>query len=281
MLARKRTAKLQKVSFVRQVLNNAVHFTFPDISKDLQFILDVNIDDIITKYASYVDCLCEKIEEKRISPEKLCRYLLSLSAFSENYDGQQLALMTDNKEELEKCRTINCIFNCLTMKCASFLNCDIFQKIQENYEVGEEQEKLKYRDHLKAYVEKHKISEFMKINPLLKPKNGSKELTLKYNVKNTCRLARIVDLKFFIAKILKIHPSTLQIIDIEDGCVIVTFLVPGFVADTIFTPDTVFTQQQEDEFQAASILWLRCNNCSFNFEKMKCNVNEGMYKTQL
>ena len=98
------------------------------------------------------------------------------------------------------------------------------------------------------------------------PKNGSKELILKYDIENTCRLAKIDTLKKFIAKIMDdLNPSALQIVDIEDGCVILTFLIPASVADAIFTPTKVFTQQQEEEFQSASILWLKCNGQPFFF----------------
>ena len=55
-------------------------------------------------------------------------------------------------------------------------------------------------------------------------------------------------------KIMRAH-----IVDIEDGCGIVTFIIPVSVADAIFTSaDKVFTSQQEDALQAASVLWLKC-----------------------
>ena len=235
---------------------------------DVRMHLEINLDEIITKYASYVACLRSIIEEKGVSPEELCSYLLSLSAFSKSFKGQKLALMSDMKSELNKKNDkIIDIFDFLTTEYASFLNYDIFQKILEHYNISEDQDpKLKYRDHLKAYIEKHKISEFLRINPWLeKQKKGSKEVSLKYDIENTSSLARVDELKKIIAKIMKLDPATLHIVDIEDGCAIMTFLIPASVADAIFTPGIVFTSQQEDEFRAASVLWFKCNGCTFHF----------------
>ena len=176
--------------------------------------------------------------------------------------------MSDRKADLKKCDTINDIFDFLTTECASFLNYEILQDILEFYEIPEDQERLQYPKHLKAYIEKHKVSEFVKINPMLKKHvNGSKELMLKFDIDTTCKLAKVVELKKFVAKTLDLQPSTLHLIDIKEGCVVVTFTVPASVADAIFTSNKVLTMQQEDELRAASVLWLKCNDFFFNLEE--------------
>ena len=222
-----------------------------------------------------MDSLRAVIKRKEISPEDLRSYLLSMPAFTEDLEGQTLNLLSDKKAELEKADTVTDIFNFLKTQWASFLNYDIFQKIIEHYNIlNESQEKImqhdrerlqSYGDDLKAYIEKHKISEMTKILPLEKPKNGTKQIILKYDIKNTCKLARIKDLSEFVAKILGLHPSAFHIFDVEDGCVVVAFLISASVADALFTSDTVFTPQQEDEFRKASVLWLKCNGCTFDF----------------
>ncbi len=229
----------------------------------------MDLKEIIKKYGSYVDTLRAIIEEKGVSPEALQSYLLTLSATSESYKGQKLTLLSDKETELEKCQTITAIFKFLITKCASFLNYEVFQSILEHYKVVEDQEILQYRKKLHAYIYKHKISEFVKINPLLKHRNGSKELTLKYDIETTCNLAKVGELTKLIAEILDLSPSALHIVDIEDGCVVVTFLIPASVADAIFTPNTVFTSQQEGELQAASVLWLKCNGYTLDFTEVK------------
>ena len=228
-----------------------------------------NLDEIIHKYTSYVDCLRTCIEVKGITPEALQTYLLSLPASTNTYKGQKLTLLSNKKIELLSTKTIVEIFSFLTTECASFLNCDIFETILENYKISVDQEELKYCDHLKAYVEKCTITEFVKVTPPLKLKSGYKELTLKYEIANVSNIGKVDELKKLVAKLLDLSPLVLHIVHIIDGCVVVTFFLAASVAEVIFTPDRVFTPQQEGEFRAASVLWLKCNGYIFNFVKRK------------
>lgn len=248
----------------------------PEVEMDLRFILERNLKEIIKKYAAYVDCAVEK---KEVSPIELRFYLLSISAFcSGSCNGQRFALVSD-EHELKSCATITDIFAFLTTKCASFLNYDIFQDIIKKYDIATDRSELNYPQYVNEYIEKHKVSEFMKINPLLKPKNGSETLTLKYDVDYTCKLAKISELKNSLAEILDLHPSALHIIDIEEGCIVVTFHILASVAKAIFVHERVFTSQQKNAFHAASVLWLKCNGYTFNFkESDKKEVNESQGK---
>ena len=246
----------------------------PGVKEDLEYTLERNLQEIVTKYASYVDCLRARIQEKGIPPEELCSYLLSLPASSKKDKGQKLALLSEKKCELLEKKNITSIFTFLTTECASFLNYDIFQAITEKYHISEDTDELKYSEYLKEYVEKHKVSEFVKINPLLKKhinKTDSEKviLKLKFDVESTCSLAKVSELKKFVAKILDLKPSALSIIDIEKGCVIVTFHILPSIANAVFTSDLVFTPRQEDEFRAAEVLWLECNGYTFNFQAEK------------
>ncbi len=242
----------------------------PDIVEYLELILEKNIRRIIAKYAAYVDTIRGIVKEKGVTPEDLKSYLMSLSAFSKSSTGKMLGLLCDKEIELKQCNTIAEIFIYLSSNCASFLDYEIFQDILDYYKIEEDQERLKYCEHLKSYIYKHKISEFVMVNPLLKKYTKSSEkLILKYDIEQTCKLAKIKELKKFMAKILDLNPLTLQIVDINDGCVVVTFLIPASVADAVFTPDTVFTSQQEDELRAESVLRLECNGYKFDFGKEK------------
>ena len=241
-----------------------------DIEDDLEIVLEENIDDIMTKYAAYVDCIRAKIQDKKVPPDELCSYLLTLAAFNSSYKGQKLALLSDKKAELEKKDTITGIFTFLITECSSFLNYGIFQKIVKKYNIQEDQEELRYHEHLKAYIKQHKVSEFIAINPLLeKFTKDSEKLTFKFDIENVCSLAKVDKLKKSVAKIMKLNSMTLQIIDVKEGCLAVTFLIPASTANAIFTADTVFTPQQEDEFQTASVLWLVYNGRTFNFKDGK------------
>lgn len=235
--------------------------------EDLKFVLMKNLDAIVTKFASYVNFLRAEIVTMGISPEDLRLFLLSLSALDNSSKKEvMLTLMSDKKLELMKLETITGIFTFLITDCTSFLNYDIFQKIVENYNISTDHERMKYPEHLKNYIKKHNISEFSMVKPKYELKNGTEYIILKFNVKNTCKLAKVFDLKEYVANVLELNPSVLQIVDIEVGCILVTFSIPTSIAELLFSSNQVFTQQQKDKFTSESILWLKCNGFTFNFE---------------
>ena len=218
----------------------------------------------MTKYSRYVSCIRKALSAKGVSPQDLVSDLLTMPATSES--EQDLTLLSAHRTELEKATTLNEIFNCLTTECASFLDYDIFKFVVETYELNQGQEKLKYDHHLKAYIHKHNISEFFKINPLLKKLSASStELLLKFDIEPTSKLAKIIDLKSSIAEVLGLRSATLQLLDIKEGCVAVTFSIPTPVAETVFNKDTLLTVRQVADIQALAILQLDCNGRTFDF----------------
>ena len=100
------------------------------------------------------------------------------------------------------------------------------QGIVGEYKLDRSQERLQYPDHLKAYIQKHTISEFMKLNPALERYNGENELTLKFELKLLDRkIATLLDLKNAIAAILGVQSSALRLLSAREGCLIVEFLI--------------------------------------------------------
>ena len=235
--------------------------------EDLDQQLDLNLQHITNCYASYVHCIRKSIKEKGVTAEDLCAYLMNLRAFKRGHQ-EKTTLLSERKDELEKAQTIDKIFTILSAKCASFLNFEIFQSMVDDYDIDKNQERLNYPQHLRDYAEKHKLSEFVHINPLLKKLDEStKKLQLKLNIESTCSLAKLDDLRKPIANILGIQKSALRIVDIKEGCVEVTFLIPASVADTIFTSDRIFTPQDVHDLQSLSVMSLKCNGYSFEFQK--------------
>lgn len=83
---------------------------------------------------------------------------------------------------------------------------------------------------------------------------ASKKLKLKIDIEFTSKVARVVNLKSSLAALLGLRPSALRLFSIEEGCVIVTFLIPDFVADTIFGADKRMSISQKEGFQSLSVL---------------------------
>ena len=237
---------------------------------DLEQQLDINLRHIQTHYACYVDCIRAIIEEKSISAEQLSSFLINLPA---SISTKKLRLLSNLKAELQKAEKITDIFILLTTKYASFLDYDIFEIILKRYGPNENREELiNYPVHLKAYLEKHKIKEFIKLPQLINPKlqklgDESKKINIKLSIKKTQNLSTLKEVMRAMATILGLRTSALRLLSIKKGCVFVTLLIPASIADVIFTSETVFTPEQEHEFQTASVLWFECNGYKFDFRE--------------
>ena len=126
--------------------------------------------------------------------------------------------------------------------------------------------KLKYYEYLQEYVRKLKISEFVKINPKLQEHiNDSKKIIVKFDISIASKLDKLLDLQDRISAILDVVPGTLRLLNVEQGCVVVIFLIPTQLAQIIFTSEKEFTAEEEKEFQALSVSWLECNDRRFEF----------------
>ena len=204
--------------------------------------------------------LCDAVIAKNVSLQRFRLHLLGLSAFENNYDGEQPIILDDVKTDIKKAGSIYEIFEILTTECCSFINVGIFQSIMDRYRIDAGCYKdLQYSKHLEAYLKQHKISEFVLINPKLDrfPEN-SEVLTLKFNVALSSNITKVLDLKSAIADILGIDTNVLRLVGIEEGCVIVTFLLPAAVASSLFANG--LTAEQEADIRALPVLWLTCGD---------------------
>ena len=213
-----------------------------------------------------MQCIRKSIIKQGVTAGDMRAFLMGLSAFS--HSEQQRTPLCDSK--LDEAIEINDIFTLLLKNYASFLNYKIFKILQAEYIVNEGQQELRYPELLKAYLDKLKISEFLEVKPsLAKPNSAAQKITLKLDIKLTSRLSRLVDLQNGIAQIFEINPTGLQILDIEPGSIIVTFLVQKSIANVIFTKEKyeVFTQAQIEAFQSLNVLWLRYKDYEWNFSE--------------
>ena len=182
----------------------------PDVQEDLKIQLERNMQHIITCYSAYIRCIRESLEAKCVSAEDLIYYLLTASAFSHTY--QQIMPLLTHEEDLTKATNMYKIFNFLAKEYASFLNYDIFQFIVKVYSIDNGQEEFMYPEHLRSYLLRHKLSEFVSIK--LAKWAASEKLILLMDIGVTSRLTMIADLKPCIARILGISLGSLELMDI-------------------------------------------------------------------
>ncbi len=242
----------------------------PNVRRDLRIQLESNRERIKERYASFAVSLCHAVEAIGVDLNDFRLYLLALSAFECSHKGEQPMLLDDVKAEIKKAGSINDIFIVLSTDCCSFINIGIFQSIISNYKINTDSDvNLQYSEHLKAYLENHRISEFIMINPKLERLQGSEELTLKFNIALPSDITKVLDLKSAIAKILGIRSDALRLVGIEEGCVVVTFLIPATVASYVFASG--LAAEQEAKIRALSVLWLKCGK--YKLEEIPCDAS--------
>jgi hypothetical protein len=184
------------------------------------------------------------------------------------------------KPELEEATRVNEIFHLLFLRCTSFFNYQIYQYLVDQYDIKDTRDRLKYPDYLRTYTKKLNISEFIAFNrayaPIFRVMSipESTKLDLKFDIELTCTVAEVADLQFAIAKLLDLNVAALQLVNIDDGCVAVTFLIPTEVADILFVPNRLFSQKDVKEFRDSSVLQLECNGCSYDFSKDENKMQE-------
>ena len=145
--------------------------------------------------------------------------------------------------------------------------CDILQSVVKEHGIDQNQEELRNPEYLKDYMESHKVSEFIQVNPLLKNLPGSSDkLVFKFDIKSTCTLADLSKLKLSVAKILNLESAALRLLGIDEGCITVTYLISPSIAGAIFTSDKKFTEKETKEFRALSVQWLKYGGHFSNFE---------------
>ena len=247
-----------------------------EIRMDLKHQLKQSRNAIQVKYASFVARLCVCMKEKDVDIKDLGTFLLQLPALESG--DLDPGLLTAVKSELEEADDMNKIFNLLAKKCTSFVHYDIFQCIKEKYCNDIDSEELNYSEHFKQYIKMYKISEFFAINPDLKKKfsddskdlaDDSKELVLKIDSINlSSKVIEVDNLRQVIAETLGLRPSVLRLVSIEEGCVIVTFLIAKAVGDIIFHPGKELSESQRERFRSLSVQWLRYGSYEItNFAK--------------
>jgi len=92
-------------------------------------------------------------------------------------------------------------------------------------------------------------------------------LILKFEIKRTSELSKLSDITKAVANALDLKKSAVRLLSVEEGCVLITFLIPTAVAAYLFTSNTKFSVHQVKAFSILSVLWLKCNGHTFEFKE--------------
>lgn len=191
---------------------------------------------------------------------------MNMPVFQKNYGTKQLTLFSERVDELESASSINDTFKILSLR-SSFLDFGLFTSIVKHYDLDKGEEVFRYSEHVDDYLKRHKVKEFMIINPALgKLAAHSEKLVFKFDISTTTHLGKVMNLKTAIAKILGLQSCALQLLDISEGCVVVTFLISALVLDAIFTSGNPFTDEQITEFQGLSVIMGKSQRAKIQFQ---------------
>ena len=178
--------------------------------EDITHQLKCNYKAIGFKYASYVRCIRTSLKEKKNSANELCSFLLELPF---EYDQSTVT-------GLKKAETIDNIFIALG-KFFSFWDHEVFEFMIDEYDLDKNNEKLQYTEHFVSYIQSHKVSEFVKINPLLSKyiaKPGMTTLVLDVNI-TQCSLSKVGAFKEVVATSLDVKPTALRLLNSSEAAI--------------------------------------------------------------
>ena len=230
---------------------------------DLGYQLRRNLETIKEQFASYVSEIYGRIKAKEIDLAKIKHFL-----------EHQL------NSDLDRVNSLDDIFRLLRRRDKTsfhFLNYHIYESLRKKCIPEETDESFNYPDYLKAYANKHRLSEFLEINPKLEEINTSGNiLHIKFDIQASDKLGKVLELQESLAAVLEVRPSELQILNIEQGCVMVTFLIPAHVAKVAFQHVTEFTQEQ---LAKLSVKWIKLGDSRKTEEKGTQILNTNSIST--
>ena len=249
---------------------------------DLRQLLRANFMMIYKAYGKYTYCISESLDNMKVDIIKLKAYSLTLHAGCDEHNLVPLSSRVG--DAFEKLSNVYDVITKLR-DFTSFLECHFFEDIVHHFKIDKTQEDLKYPEKLREYIKKHTVSEFTEIRPeirtvLSKYTDDTKELVIVLDVQqlHACQMSDVMDIGQAVALIMNLKQSQLLIHNIGRGSVVVTFLIPAFVAECIFRghKDCIFSLEQIEELRKVSVTKLKCNGYEFDLSspsgKIHCSI---------
>ena len=208
--------------------------------QNLEFKIKTDLDRLQKNFASLQTSVRRSLKEREVSTQDVVAHVVGYGVSDEH------------KKELTALNSLDRVFIVLT-DYWSFLDCDLLENIVENYGCDSDHEKMaKYQEELNLFC-KRRISEVPNKTLVLSDDQTREKMVIKLNISDP-RLAAIKDLKIKICKILSIEPWSLQIMEIKEGCVQITFLI----SKCQFSES--LTEVQREDLKELSVLTLTYTN---------------------
>ena len=209
------------------------------------------------------------LENKEINVDTFVLFLENVPG----YGGK--SLFDAETSDLREAMNLTCVFRIVRKHC-SWFNHLFLNDIIKTYCEGNKQLEKAYRDYcnqLQRYC-KHRV----KMCPL---KNGfgfrgkkEKKMVVKVDREwEVIQIQQLEEVVFSIARILKVRRELLKLVCAENGCVLLTLLVPSYILDALFP----LTTEQEKAMREMGVLDLHCGTYHFSCQVLcilkSCEVN--------
>ena len=210
-----------------------------DEMQDLEFMIKIDVDRIQRKFAILQTVIRKSLKERGVPTQEIVAHVIGLG------------VAKTDKQKLESEESLDRVFIVLTGYW-SFLDYDLLDSIVEIYGNDTDRDRMEaYNEELKLFCNR-RLSEVPERNLILSNDQTREQMVVKLNVSDP-RLSVIRDLKIKACKVLNAKPCELQIKEVKEGCVQVTFLI---AIKHLFVSS--LTEAQCDDFKALSILSLSC-----------------------
>ena len=234
--------------------------------EQLEEMLDEDVREMTREFGCLVTKTCDSVE-KRISVGKFSASILALRAYEPAPEERDRSLLDEHREEIKRATAISEIFNILCPYW-NYLNCELLEYIIKLYGTSEDAERLaSYHEKLHRFC-KHRIFEVpMPGSGTSTGDSKQKKFSVKLNVREGTTCKELRQIKGRIAKILHVKMAVLIIVNVDPGCVQLTFLIPKFIAQEIFP---LSSQQVSALSKEASVIRMECGDYVFEVLEEYC-----------
>ena len=233
-----------------QPLERACKFRESDLLKKTKRIEE--------EFADLSTIAVRDMELQKITPEDIALYLTNRRGLEPVYAGEHIPLLEQRVEDVRKKATLKAVFIEVLCKYYSWFNHDLLKGLINTF--------CKKRRNVKKCLAQfeqsfHKysterVSEYVQYGSVRQ--TDVRELVLKVDKKwEVVDVKQVVQIQNTVADILKIEKCTLYLRTVENGCFQMTFLIPEFVAATVFP--LKFPREQKAALLEAGVIELHCD----------------------
>lgn len=200
-----------------------------DEQSDLQDQIFILNREMHKKFLILHSRLYESLKKNITVDALVLTLLLDCKAYSD--DSRNESLFKEHRKELCSAKEMGDVFKIILPYC-SYYNYELIETITEVH--GSDDDKKRMQQYLSDFSEYCKKVPCVEVHDDDNFKASSKRTKVKFKLDYKKEELKHGDIKYIqikIAMILGIQPSVLFLCCIQDGCVIITFLVPAFITE--------------------------------------------------